>query len=118
MEEMLTGFAADGEAAGHVGAGSQAALDRIADGHVFVLDLFAYGDAFAMVLRGGGAHVRKIIIKNDGALVHSEREDEIGVHHAGVGVDHEVGVDPKIEGMTLAGGADGRIESAGGIERS
>jgi len=117
MEEMLAGFAADGEAAGNVSAGSQAALHGIADGHVFVLYLFADGDALAMELGGGGAHVSKIIIKNDGALVHCEREDEIGVHHAGIGVDHEVRVDPKIEGMTLAGGTYGRIKSAGGIER-
>ena len=118
MEEMLAGFAVDGEAAGNVGAGSEAALHRIADGHVFVLNLFADSYAFAMVLRGGRAHVGKKIIKNNGALVHSEREDEIGVHHAGVGVDHEVGIHPEIESMTLASGADGRIESAGRIEGS
>lgn len=116
MKEMLAGFAAGGEAAGHVGAGSEAALDGIADDHVFVLDLFTDSDAFAMVLCGGRAHVGKIIIKNDRALVHCKRENKIRVHHAGIGVDHEVGIDPKIEGMPLARGADGRIESAGGIE--
>lgn len=115
---MLAGFAADGEAAGNVGARGEAALDGIANGHIFVLNLFADGDAFAMVLRGGRAGVHEIIIKNDGALVNGEREDEVGIHHAGIGVDHEIRIDPKIECVTLARGADGRIESAGGIERA
>jgi len=117
MEEMFAGFAADGETAGNVAAGSEATLHGIADGHVFILHHFANGDAFAMVLRGRRAHGDKIIIKNDGAPVHPEREDEVGVHHAGVGINHKVRVDPKIEGMTLARGSDGRIERAGGIER-
>jgi len=118
VEEMLAGFAADGETAGNVGAGGEAALDGIADGHIFILNCFADGDALAMVLRSGRARVREIIIKNDGAFVYGERKNEIGVHHAGVGVDHEIRIDPEVEGMTLAGGADGRIESAGRVERT
>jgi hypothetical protein len=118
VEEVLAGFAADGEAAGDVGARSQATLHGIADGHIFILNFFADGYALVMVLRGGGADVRKIIVKNHRALADSERQNKIGVHHAGVSVDHKVRVDPKIKRMTLARGADGRIESAGRVERA
>src|ERR1051325_2320475 len=41
VEKMFTGLAADGEATGDGGAGAEAALHRIADGHVFVLHFFA-----------------------------------------------------------------------------
>jgi len=118
VEEVLTGFAADGQTAGDVSTGSQASLDGIADGHVFILNFFADGDAFAMELRSGRARVRKIIIKNDGAFIYRERENKVGVHHAGVGVDHEIRIDPQIESVTLACGANGRIESAGRVKRA
>src|ERR1700732_3696316 len=96
MEKVFAGFAADREAAGYVGAGVQAALDGVADGHVFVLDFFAYGDALAIVGLGGGAGVGEIIVEDDGALVGAQRHDYVGVHHTFVGVDHEIGVDPEV----------------------
>src|ERR1700688_4735021 len=94
VEEVFAGFAADREAAGYVGAGVQAALDGVADGHVFVLDFFAYSDAGFVVGFGGGAGVGKIIVEDDGALVGAQGHDKVGVHHAFIGVDHEIGVDP------------------------
>lgn len=106
VEEVFAGFAADAEAAGDVGAGVEAALDGVADGHVFVLHDFADGDAFAIVLFGGGADVGEIIVEDDGAFIGAERKNEVGVHHAFVGVDHEIRVDPEIEGAALARGAD------------
>ena len=106
VEEVFAGFAADAEAAGDVGAGVEAALDGVADGHVFVLDDFADGDAFAIVFFGGGADVAEVVVEDDGAFVGAERKDEVGVHHAFVGVDHEIRIDPEIEGAALAGGAD------------
>ena len=75
VEEMLAGFAADGEASCDVGAGSKAALDGVADGHIFFLDFFTDGDAFPMRLRGGGADVGEVIVENDGAFIHAERKD-------------------------------------------
>src|ERR1700751_5367427 len=68
-EEVLAGFAAGGEAARYVGAGVQAALDGVADGHVFVLDFFADGDALAIVGFGGGAGVGEIVVEDDRAFV-------------------------------------------------
>jgi len=118
VEKMLAGFAADGEAAGDVGAGGQATLDGIADGHIFILNFFADGDAVAVVQRGDIVDVGEIVVEDDGALVDAEREDEVGVHDTGIGVNHEVGIDPKIEGVVLAGGADGGIRGSGGVERA
>ncbi len=111
MEKVFAGFAADGEAPGDIGAGIEAALHGIADGHVFVLNFFADGDALAIVRVGGGADVGEVIVKDYGALVDGERDDEIGVHHTFVGVDHEIGIEPEIEGAALACGGD----TGGGI---
>jgi len=111
VEEMLAGFAADGEASGHVSAGVEAALHGIADGHVFVLNFFADGDALAIVRVGGGANVGEVVVEDYGAFIDGERDDEIGVHDAFVGVDHEIGIEPQIEGAALARGSD----AGGGI---
>src|SRR5580693_9524543 len=118
VEEVLAGFAADAEAAGYVGAGVEAALDGVADGHVFVLNDFAHGDAFAIVFFGGGADVAEIVVENDGAFVGAKGKDEVGVHHSFVGVDHEIGIDPEVEGAALARGADFGICVGVGGERA
>src|SRR6266436_2836856 len=57
MEEVFAGFATDGETPSHVGAGVEAALNGIANGHVFVLNFFADGDALAIVRFGGMADI-------------------------------------------------------------
>jgi hypothetical protein len=106
MEKVFAGFATDGEASCHVGAGVEAALYGIADGHVFVLNFFADGDALAIVRVGSGANVSEVVIEDYSAFVDRERNDEIGVHDAFVGVDHEVGIEPEIEGAALARGGD------------
>src|SRR3954465_2484320 len=62
VEEVLAGFAADGEAAGVVGARVQAALHRLADGYVFVLNAVAYGDAFFVVASRGFADIGEVEI--------------------------------------------------------
>ena len=100
---MLAGFAADAEAASDIGAGAQTPLDGITDGHIFILDFFADGNAVAVVLSRGRAGVGEIIVEDHGTLVDAERKDEVGIHDAGIGVDHEIGINPKIKGVALAG---------------
>ena len=106
VEEMFAGFTADGEASGHISTGREAALDGIADGFVFLLHFFADFYAGLIFLERFGADVRKVVVEDDGTFVHGEREDEIGVHDSFVGVDHEIGIDPEIEGAALASGGD------------
>ena len=118
MEEVFAGFATDGEASGDVGAGAEAALHGIADGHVFVLNLFADGDALAIVRGGGLGYVGEVVIEDYGALVDRERDDEISVHDAFVGVDHEIGIEPEIEGAALARGGDAGGGTGIGGERA
>jgi len=48
----------------------------------FILNLFTDGRAFLVVIRGGGADVRKIVVKDHGALVDAQRQHKVGVHHA------------------------------------
>src|ERR1700682_426604 len=106
MEKVLAGFAAYGEAPGHVGAGAEAALHGIADGHVFVLHPFADGNALAIVLVSSAADIGGVVVEDYGALVDRERHYEVGVHHAFVGVNHEIGIDPQIKGAALTRGGD------------
>lgn len=106
MEEVLAGLAAHGKASGDVGAGAEAALYGIADGHVFVLNFFADSDALAIVRAGGFGDIGEVIVEDYGALVDGERDDEIRVHDTFVGVDHEIGIEPEIEGAALTRGGD------------
>ena len=106
MEKVFAGFAADGEAPGDIRAGAEAALDGVANGHIFVLDLFADSDALFVAGFGGDAGVGEVIVENYGAAIHAEREDQICVHHAFVGVDHEVGILPEIKRAALPGCGD------------
>ena len=49
MKEVLAGLPAHRQPSGDVSARSEPALHGIADGHIFVLHLFAHGDAFFVV---------------------------------------------------------------------
>src|ERR1700693_360894 len=118
MEEVFAGFATDGEASGDVGARAEAALHGIADGHVFVLNFFTDGDALAIVRGGGVGYVGEVVVEDYGALVGRERDDEVGVHDAFVGVDHEIGIEPEIEGAALARGGDAGGRTGIGGERA
>src|SRR5947199_281464 len=89
MKQMLAGFAAHGESAGNVRAGSEAALHGVADGFVFVLHFFADLDARLIFSLSLFADVREVVVKYHRALVHAQGQNEIGVHHAFIGVDHE-----------------------------
>src|SRR5260370_1317768 len=111
VEEVLAGFAANGETSGDIGAGAEAALHGIADGHIFFLNFLADRDALSMVRVGGMGNVGEVVVENHGALVDGERDDEIGIHDAFVSVDHEVGIEPEIEGAGVARGGD----TGGGI---
>ena len=52
------------------------------------------------------ADIGEIIVEDDGAFIHGERDNEIRVHDAFVGVEHEIRIDPKIEGAALTRGGD------------
>jgi len=69
MEEVLAGLAANGQAAGAIGTGFQAALHRLADAQVFILDASTDGDALLVVLAAGVAHVGEIEVEDDAAVI-------------------------------------------------
>ena len=106
VEKMFAGFAADGETSSGVSAGAEAALDGIADGFIFILNLFADFDASLIFPFRFLADVGEIIVEDDGALIHGERDNEIGVHNSFIGVEHEIRIDPKIEGAALTSDGD------------
>ncbi len=118
MEKMFAGFAADGEAAGDVSAGTEASLNGIADGFVLILNFFADFDASLIFLLGFLTDVGKIVVEDDGAFIDGERDDEIGVHNSFVCVDHEIRVDPEIEGAALARRCNIFFGFGVGIERT
>ena len=73
VKKVFAGFAADGEAPGDVGTGRETALDRIADGFVFILNFFAYFYAGLIFLKRFGADIGKIVIEHDRAFIHGKR---------------------------------------------
>ena len=42
-------------------------------------------------------HIRKVKVEDHFRLVHAARYDEVGIHHAVVPVDHEVGINPVVK---------------------
>src|ERR1700739_1606965 len=104
MKQVLAGFAAHGKPSRHVSAGSQAALHGVTNSHILFLHFFTYFDAGAMVSHGLLAHVGEVVVEHNGAAVHRQRHHEVRVHHTFVSVDHEVGIDPQVEGTSLASG--------------
>ena len=115
---MFAGFAADAKAACDIRAGTQSALHGIADSHVFILNFFADRDAVAIMLRRGISCIREIVVEDDSALVDAHWKDEVGVHYARVGVDHEVRINPKVKGVTLASRANSGIGGGRGVQRA
>ena len=118
VEEVFAGFAADREAAGNVGTRSETALNGVADSHVFILHFFADFDTGLIFLERFCTDVGEIVVEDDSALVHGEREDEVSVQDAFVGIEHEIGIDPKIKRAALAGGGDVFLSLAAGFKRT
>ena len=115
---MLAGFAAHGEPPGHIGARAEPALHGLTDGHVLVLHFFTHLDALAVVWRRLFADIREVIVENDRALVHPRRQDEICVHHACIGVDHEIRIEPQIKRPPLARCRYARFRFGAGRKRA
>ena len=93
VEEVLAGFAARGKTAGGVGAGREAALDGFADADVFVLDFFAASDARLV------GDIGEVEVENDFRFTKASRDHEVRVHGARISIDHEVGIDPVVQGL-------------------
>lgn len=101
MEVVAAAFAANTEATGVVGAAFQAALDFLADTQVFLLDLIGDGNAaLHEVFRLRIFRIGKVEIEDNPAGVGTVGQDKIGVHDPFVEVDHEVGEDPGVIGIS------------------
>ena len=94
VEEVFAGFAAGGKTAGGVGAGGETALHGFADADVFVLDFFAAGDTRFIENTG------EIEVEDDFRFTKATGNDDVRVHGVGISIDHEVGVDPVVQGLT------------------
>src|SRR5277367_3703241 len=70
VEEVFAGFAADREASGDIRAGAEAALDGVTDRHIFVLHLFAHGDALFVAGFGGRAGVGEVVVEDHRTAIH------------------------------------------------
>jgi len=112
---VLSGLPTYGEAACPIRPGGEATLDRFADGHVFVLNLVAGGDARGVVDVALRTDVGEEEVEDDFAAIGAKGEDQVGIHDAFVDVQHEVGVEPEVPGaVAVAGfGDNGVVVSRG-----
>src|ERR1051325_366987 len=94
---MLSRFTPDRKASGAVSRRIEAALDRLADGPVFGLNLFTHVNASAIPLARVIRDVGEVKIEYHLGFIDAFWANEIRVHHAFIPVDHEVRVDPEIE---------------------
>src|SRR5215470_9982624 len=97
MEQVLACLTANGKTPGKISARGQPLLHGVANSHVFVLHDFADADAFLIAVRCRFAGVGKIVVEDNGASIYRKWEDKVSVHHAFIGVEHEIGIDPKIK---------------------
>src|SRR5215470_11374865 len=110
MEKALSSLAPHREPPGRVRARLEAALNRLADRHVFILNPLRDGDAREVALAGLLRDVGEIEIEDDLGPINSERDDEVRIHYSFVQVDHEVGVEPVVKcAVALANGARLRL---------
>ena len=117
MEEMFSGFAANGKAAGNVGA---EARPRCTESQMAMSSscTFSLTAILCICCAAAAADVRKVVIENHGALIHAKWQNQIGVHYAGIGIDHKVGIDPQIKSVALARGPDTAESVALGVQRA
>src|SRR5262245_37758463 len=110
MEKSLSSLAPHREPPRRVRARLEAALNRFADRHVFILNPLRDGDAREVALTGLLRDVGEIEIEDDLRPINSERDDEVRVHHSFVRVEHEVGVEPVVKSaVALTNGARLRL---------
>src|SRR5215470_668089 len=106
MEKMFSRFAANREPSRRIGARSEATVNRLADRDILTLNPLSNGDARQVALPGPLRDVREIEIEDDLGPINSKRDNEVGVHHPFIPVDHEVGINPVVESAgALANGA-------------
>jgi len=111
VKQVFAHFAPNRETPRIVSARVQSALNGFADGDIFGLNLLADGDAGKILFSCRFEDISKIVVEDDFGLVDATRDDEIGVHHAFIHVDHEVGIDPKIvSALALSNGGDWRFD--------
>ncbi len=57
----------------------------------------AHLDAHQIAFAGICGYVRKIKIENDLGLVDTARNDEVGIHHSVIVIDHEIWIEPVVK---------------------
>ena len=116
MKAVLSGLAANREAACAISSGLETALDGFADAEILILNAIADGDTLVVVGAGGVADVGEIEIENYAAVIGVDGDDEVGVEIALVAIEHEVGIEPEIPGtVALAGGDGGGVFGGGSV---
>src|ERR1019366_2257870 len=62
------------------------------------------GDALAVALGGGIAHIVEVEIENDFTAIDAIRQYQVRIHVAPVEIDHEIGILPEIPGAVAGAG--------------
>ena len=110
MEKTFSRFAPNREPSRRIRARCEAALNRLADRHILSLNPLSNGDAREVALPGLLRDVSEIKIEDDLGPIDSKGDDEVGVHHPFIPVDHEVGVNPVVKSPgTASNGARLRL---------
>src|SRR5262245_15650822 len=114
VEQMLSRFAPHRQPARGVRTRPQSPLHRCADGDVLSLNLLADLDTCEIAGSDLLGNVRKKEVEDDFGPVDTTGDDQVGVHRIPVAVDHEVWIDPVVEGaIASADGAGSRLDTGG-----
>ena len=78
-------------------------MDGRADRDIFVLNFFATRNAHEIAFASCIRNIYEIEIEDNLRPAEAPREHEIRIHRVGINIDHEVRVDPVIEGAGASG---------------
>src|SRR6185437_2237990 len=102
---MLPGFAANGQPSGAISSRFQSPLHSFANAEIFRLHPIAYRNGLFVVLaRRLGRNLAEVEVENHPTVVDIDWNHEIGIHVAGVAVNHEVGILPEVPGAVAFAG--------------
>src|SRR6266403_527316 len=98
MKQVLSRFPPHREPPGSISPRLQPPLHRLANPQILILYLVPHRHALLVVSAPSFAYVAEVVIKDDPAMIHIDRNHQIRIQISLVVIEHEIGMQPEIPG--------------------
>src|SRR6266404_4010457 len=98
MKQMLPSFPPHRQPPRSISPRLQPPLHRLANPQILILYLVPHRDTLLVVSAPSFAYVAEVVIKDDTAMIHIDRNDQIRIQISLVVIEHEIGMQPEIPG--------------------